>query len=118
MPRHSKTNKRQMKGGDGAADHAIKVFGAAGAQHSAIGSNVIAMKEIVGGKLPDLSPAPVKGGKKNKNGGNVLSDIALPVTLIYANQTFGRKGTTVSKKYSKKFSRKNRKSRSSRRYRK
>ena len=115
MPRHSRTIKRRNKGGDGASEYGTQVYGAAGSQHAVPGSNVIAMNPIVGGKLPNLSPAPFMGGKKNKNGGNVLSDIALPVTLIYANQAFGRKGTN---NYNKKFSKKNRKSRSSRIYRK
>jgi len=107
-----------MKGGAGAAEYGTQVYGAAGSQHAVAGSNVIAMNQIKGGKLADLSPAPIMGGKKNKNGGNVLSDIALPATLIYANQAFGRKGQSMSKKYHRKFSKKNRKSRSSRRYRK
>jgi len=119
MPRHSIKNKIQQKGGSGAADYATQVYGAAGSQQAVPGSNVIAMKQMSGGKLPDLSPAPVMGGKKNKNGGNVLGDLLVPAALIYANKAYGKARPMTSSNrfkafYNRKKSRKNR----SRRFRK
>jgi hypothetical protein len=135
MPKKSRSMKK-MKGGVGAADHAIQVFGDAGAQHAAPGGNVIAMNEVKGGsKMVSLMPAVVGGGKnkggnvltdiavpatllvanqsiENKEkteGGNILSDIALPATLVFANQTFGKKeSVNKSKSYKKNRSMKNR----------
>jgi hypothetical protein len=61
--------------------------------------------------------APMKGGRKkkpysrNRKGGNVLSEIAVPAVLLIANQTFGKK---TGKKYpmrrsrSRRFSRRRR----------
>lgn len=104
----SKCGTPKMMGGVGTATHGEAVYGSAGQQHAVAGTNVIAMN------------APLKGGKKTKrnNGGNVLSDIALPVSLIYANQTFSNK-----KSRKNKYSNKNKKSiknrrRSFRRYKK
>ena len=103
MPKKSQT----IKGGNcsGAAEHGIAVYGAAGAQHAAPGGNVIAMNEI-------------KGGKKNK-GGDVLTEIAIPATLIFANQTLGKKRSMKykPKSYKKNRSIKNR-TRSNRKYKK
>lgn len=96
--------KGKLTGGNGAAEHGVNVFGGPGQQHAVEGSNVIAMK-IVGGK----------GKKTRKNkGGNVLSEIALPVTLLYANHAYSAK---KSNKSFKKKSFKNRR-RSYRKYRK
>jgi hypothetical protein len=85
-----------MKGGNcaGAAAHGTLVYGAAGTQQAVPGSNVIQMK----------------GGKKKSKGGNILSDMALPASLMYANHTFGKRRSTK-----KHVSRKNRKSRRFRR---
>ena len=66
-------NKRsyKLKGGDGAAEYALKVYGSGDQQHAVAGSNVIAMNANAaqgmhvmpvtqtGGDLPALSPAGV-----------------------------------------------------------
>jgi hypothetical protein len=147
MPNNlTRRSKKQIKGGvcSNASSYVTQVYGDASSQHPAgvATGNLIAMKPVVGGKLQALSPNVIGGkknknggnvlsdvalpaslvyanhvlGKKNKNGGNVLSDVALPATLIYANQNFGKRHS--SKKYGR-VSRKNRRSRRfSRRYRK
>lgn len=92
--------------GGGAAEYGVKVFGAAGQQHAVEGGNLIKMK--VGGKGK-------KSRKNRKNkGGNILSEIAVPATLLYANHAYSAK---KSNKSFKKKSFKNRR-RSYRKYRK
>lgn len=77
-------------GGDGSAEYGVKVFGASNAQHPVEGSNVIAMNVVKGGKG--------KKSRKNMNkGGNLLSDIAVPVTLLYANQVYSSKKSRENK---------------------
>ena len=114
MPGHLK-----MMGGDASA-YGTRVYGAAGNQHAAPGGNVIAMN-VGGGKMPDLSPTTVGGRRsrgrrsRGRRGGNILSDIALPATLMYANHAYGKgKNGSSNTFYNRKKSRKNR-SRSSRR---
>lgn len=119
MPGHLK-----MMGGD-ASTYGTRVYGAAGNQHAAPGGNVIAMN-VGGGKMPDLSPTTVGGRRsrgrrtrgrrsRGRRGGNILSDIALPATLMYANHAYGKgKNGSSNTFYNRKKSRKNR-SRSSRR---
>jgi hypothetical protein len=100
-------------GGNGAHEYGGKVFGAAGQQAAVEGSNVIDMKEVKGGKGK-------KSRKNRKNrGGNILSEIAVPVTLLYANHAYSAKKSNKSfkKKSFKKKSFKNRR-RSYRKYRK
>ena len=90
----------------GAAAYGTQIYGAAGSQQAISGSNVIQMH---GGRRS-------RGRRsRGRRGGNVLSDLALPATLMYANHAYG-KGNKGSYKafYNKKKSRKNR-SRSSRR---
>lgn len=71
-----------VSGGSGAAAHAIGVYGDSDSQHSVPGTNVIAMND------PTTSPA-VTGGKKGGRG--MLTDIAVPALLLFANTTFKRK---------------------------
>ena len=110
-------------GGD-ASTYGTRVYGA---QHAAPGGgNVIAMN-VGGGKMPDLSPTTLGGrrsrgrrsrGRRSRGrrrGGNILSDIALPATLMYANHAYGKeKNGSYKAFYNSKKSRKNR-SRSARR---
>ena len=186
---NSKSQKR-MRGGVGAADHAISVFGGPGAQHAVAGSNVIAMKDVdavvlapktTGGKkgrkqrggkpmlnadgtpMLDMNGTPMDDGEveativeapaaaptetsvpdamKEENveaavseepvaivtstetpavvqttevpksmGGGILTEVAVPAVLLYANQTFRPKSRKMLKKGGKKArSSKNRK---------
>ena len=84
-----------IKGGSGAADYAIGVFGNTDAQHAVAGSNVIQMQN------PEATAVPVvTGGNNNRNNNNnnnqiggqgILTDVAVPALLLYANNTFKRK---------------------------
>jgi hypothetical protein len=98
-----------MSGGAGAADWAISVFGNTDSQQAVAGSNVIEMKNPEAVALP--ADAVVKGGNNKRGGRGVLTDVAVPALLLYANNTFKRR---KSMKRVKK-SRKSRKSRRGRR---
>jgi hypothetical protein len=89
-----------MTGGAGAADWAISVFGNTDSQQAVAGSNVIEMKNPEAVAPPVV--AEVKGGRRGGRG--VLTDVAVPALLLYANNTFKRRK-------SMKKSRKSRKSR-------
>ncbi len=95
-----------MSGGAGAADWAVSVFGNTDSQQAVAGSNVIEMKNP---EAPVV--AEVKGGDNKKGGRGILTDVAVPALLLYANNTFKRR---KSMKRVKK-SRKSRKSRSGKR---
>jgi hypothetical protein len=98
MPKYSRSKRlsKRMKGGNGAAEYAEKVYGSAGNQHAdPAGGNVIAMNRVTGGK------------KQEQQGGKILTDIALPAVLVVANHTLGRKQPVRN---TKKFYRKNRRS--------
>jgi hypothetical protein len=107
MPGSNETDLNvKITGGDGVAEYGVKVFGGPGEQHAVEGSNVIAMNVVKGGK----------GKKTRKNkGGSVLSDIAVPMTLLYANHAYSAKKS--KKSFKPKKSLKNRRS-SYRKYRK
>lgn len=87
-----------MNGGSGAAEWATAVYGPPDSHHAVNNSNVIAMQNpnnAVGG-----------GRMRYKKGGNgILTDVAVPALLLYANNTFKRNKSMRSR------SRKNRKSR-------
>ena len=93
-------------GGSGAADYAIGVFGNTDAQHPVAGSNVIQMQN------PDAAPVPsVTGGARQKGGHGILTDIAVPALLLYANNTFKRRKSykklrkSIRKRKSKRYTR-------------
>ena len=100
-----------MKGGDGAAEHAISVFGPAGAQHAGTG-NLIAMNPTAGGARRrtrgkksakrNSSYFWRKGGRKSmknrrKRGGGILSSIVLPASF-YGLSEYVRRSKILSKK--------------------
>lgn len=128
----NQNNQNQLNslfGGEGAAPYVAAVAGAPSEQHAAGGSNAIALTPMKGGSgLSILAPSsigsvgnliaggsslPHMGGKrhrKGKKGGNLLQQLAVPAVLLYANNTFGRRG--------KSYARKTRRFRGSRKYRK
>ena len=98
----------------GAADYAIGVFGNTDAQHAVAGSNVIQMQN------PEATAVPVvTGGNNNRNNNNnnnqiggqgILTDVAVPALLLYANNTFKRKSfkklrKSIRKRKSKRYTR-------------
>jgi hypothetical protein len=108
-----KQNQNQnQNGGAGAAEHAIAVFGNAGAQNAVPNTNLIAMNNpsvpLVaqsGGALVPLAPAQAGGAlvaltPAQLNGGNVLNDIAVPATFLLANSVFKKRRS--SKRASKR----------------
>lgn len=123
-----KQNQNQnQNGGAGAAEHAIAVFGNAGAQNAVPNTNLIAMNNqsvpVVpvaqaggalvaltpaqsGGALFPLAPAQLGGSHAlsptELKGGNVLNDIAVPATFLLANSVF--KNRRSSKRASKRVS--------------
>jgi hypothetical protein len=108
--RTTRKNKR-VAGGAGASQYAEYVFGGPDAQKAiGAGSNVIATNNpsgytpyTVGGKMPE-----VKGGsRKSKRGGKgMLTDIAVPALLLYANTAVKRTNKKVYgtvKKFTRSF---------------
>jgi len=83
---------KPITGGSGAADYALAVYGAGDAQHAVPGSNVIAMSN------PNAAPAaaaPVTGG--NRGGRGMLTNMAVPALLLYANTKFKRSAKKMRK---------------------
>jgi hypothetical protein len=106
--RTTRKNKR-VAGGAGASQYAEYVFGGPDAQKAiGAGSNVIATNDPTGytpdgGKMPE-----VKGGsRKSKRGGKgMLTDIAVPALLLYANTAVKRTNKKVYgtvKKFTRSF---------------
>lgn len=89
-----------MSGGAGAADWAISVFGNTDSQQAVAGSNVIEMKNPEAVALP--ADAAVKGGNNKRGGRGVLTDVAVPALLLYANNTFKRRKSMKRVKKSRK----------------
>ena len=80
--------KSLKKGGAGAADHAIAVYGNGNEQHAVSDvSNFIAAKVVVGGE-----------NKDEITGGNILTDIAVPAILITSRELLKNRTRKSSKK--------------------
>ncbi len=110
--KRTRKNKR-VAGGAGASQFAEYVFGGIDAQKAVgNGSNVIATNDPTG-YTPDSTgvkmPEVVKGGdKKSKKGGKgMLTDVAVPALLLYANTVVKRRSNKVHGNKSAKKSRKN-----------
>ena len=79
-----------MKGGIGAAENAINVFGGIGQQHAIGGNdNTIAMKQSC-------------GGRRRRNGGSMGVDLGAPLLLTGINEFAKRRGNKSAKKGGKK----------------
>ena len=107
----NQNQNQDLFGGAGAAEHAIAVFGNAGAQNAVPNTNLIAMNNpsvpLVaqsGGALVALTPAQLGGSHAlspaELKGGNVLNDIAVPATFLLANSVFKKRRS--SKRASKR----------------
>jgi hypothetical protein len=114
---HKRTYKKRSTGGASASQFAEYAFGGPDAQKAAAGGNTIAPAHDVtkyspvGGSASPLLP-PVKGGKKNnkskKGGKGMLTELAVPALLVYANTVI--KPSNIPKKvFGNKSKRNNRK---------
>ena len=106
-------NLLKMNGGSAVVALApAAIVGGSALTPASMGGNVMASSALkVGGNAH-----MVKGGKQqnqNQNGGNVLTDLAVPAVLLYANNTIGRRGVSRSRRSSRRSS--SRRRRSSRR---
>jgi hypothetical protein len=114
-------NQFQFQGGQATDEYVAKVVGGTeqvGSSGPTTGAIVLkAQNGGSGGALVNLAPAtfdaapvsaPVvqkggkKHGKKGKKGGNLLGQIAVPAVLLYANQAFGKRRSTMSKRSSRR----------------
>jgi len=113
MPKKGSKNSK-MQGGAGAADYAIAVYGNTNDQHAVPGTNIIAAKAVGGRGRKQKQQQHQQEQKQQQEqqesqGGNIITDIAVPAILITGNQLYKRKRT--NKKYRKsQKSRKNRRS--------
>ena len=115
----NKTSKtRRTRGGMGASSFGEYAFGSAGSQMSVDGaSNLIATNsadkymanpDTYADKM--VVDGAVGGGKRTNGGRGILTDVAIPAVLLYANNTIGKRKSSKSSKSRKKktrFSRKN-----------
>ena len=119
----NKTSKiRRVRGGLGASSFGEYAFGSAGMQTSVDGtSNLIstnpadkymANPDTYAEKM--VVDGVVGGGKITNGGRGILTDVAIPAVLLYANNTIGKKKhrkSSKSKKYRKTIKKKTRFSR-------
>lgn len=119
----NKTSKiRRVRGGLGASSFGEYAFGSAGTQTSVDGtSNLIstnpadkymANPDTYAEKM--VVDGVVGGGKITNGGRGILTDVAIPAVLLYANNTIGKKKnrkSSKSKKYRKTIKKKTRFSR-------
>jgi hypothetical protein len=112
----NRKNKKsyKLRGGEGAAEHALMVYGSGDNQHAVAGSNVIAMNnpfamttQSGGNEVPNTvvpTTVSIGGGKKRRrNGGNLLQAVIAPVVLLGLNQTIGKTLSNKKKSYTKKY---------------
>ena len=117
--KQNRLNNRRIQGGVGTASFGEHVFGSAGSQSSIVGSsNLIATNsgDTYSGNadmyVDKMVVDGIVGGKRKIGGRGILTDIAIPAALLYANNTIGKTKSRKSKKSKK--SRKSMKSRKSR----
>jgi hypothetical protein len=107
-----------MRGGVGASSFGEYVFGSAGNQSSIEGTSNLIETNAADKYMPNpdayadkmVVDGAVGGGKIKKGGRGILTDIAIPAVLLYANNTIGKRKPRKSSKSKKKktrFSRKN-----------
>ena len=107
MPKSSRKSSKKMigcsmMGGNGATEHGVSTYGAAGQQHAGQG-NLIAMKggDPEGGGVDD-----------SQEGGNtVVGNLLVPAGLLVASQYVSRRSKKRGGKKSGRKSRRNRRSR-------
>lgn len=122
MPRRTKRqqqSRKQKRGGaTSATSYGEELYGP-GPHYADPGSNVVHMNKVSGGDPVgandgSLDYRQLTGGKKQRKGGKVLTDIALPTALIIANQSVRQ---PYSNRSSKRTRRRSNKLRNSKRFR-
>jgi len=108
--KQKKQTMKRISGGDGTADWGQKIYGASDSQtrgpDGAIVVNQSYATQMRGGGVMPL----LKGGRRYKRGGKgVLTDIAVPAVLLYANTMTKSMGKSSKKRNYKNKSRKSRK---------
>ena len=109
--KQKRNTSKRTSGGDGTADWGSKVFGSSDSQlrgtDGAIKMNIQYASQIKGGS----AVLPIKmGGRRGKKGGKgVLTDIAVPAVLLYANTMTKSMGKSSKNRNYKNKSRKSRK---------
>lgn len=92
-------------GAANASAYAEAVYGSAAQQHANMAQgNAIAMNKVMGGKS--------RKNKRNKRGGSMFVDLAVPATLFFAQQNSRKPGMGMRKsRGSRRSSRRNRQTR-------
>jgi predicted PolB exonuclease-like 3'-5' exonuclease len=129
MPRKDskrKSGKRSQKGGVSAAEYAIGVYGNGYEQHAQAGSNIIEAKTMEGvgcgqkggdskkmdkilenqEKILEKQNEIIEKQEEKKvdemEGGNVLADLAVPVSLVALSQVYNRRKSAKGGKSNKR----------------
>jgi hypothetical protein len=108
MPKGSRKSSKKMigcsmMGGNGAAEHGVATFGAAGQQHAGQGNLI-----VMNGGDPEL----LAGQPEGQAGGEaVIGNLLVPAGLLVASQYVSRRSTKRGGKKSGRKSRRNRRSR-------
>lgn len=104
-------SRKEMKGGNGAAEFGGALYGTAGNQHAVAGGGNLIATNAPAPSVP--VPPPQAGGrrkKKNQKGGKtILADLAVPAGLLYFQQRATKKRGGKSKKHQSRKSRGSRK---------
>jgi len=111
--KQKRNTSKRTSGGDGASEYGMKVFGSTDSQSrgegGAIALNQQYAVQVRGGNGSLPLPVVKMGGRRSKKGGKgVLTDIAVPAVLLYANTM--TKSMSKSSKH-RKYKNKSRKSR-------
>ena len=113
---------KQMKGGNGAAEHGLSVYGGMGQQHAGAGGSIAlnggstGLAAAAGAAPSGAAPSGLQQGgrrkKKNQSGGKtLLGDLAVPAGLLYLQQRATKKRGGKSKKQQSRKSRGSRRNR-------
>lgn len=107
-----------IMGGSGAAEFGVAAYGGSDQQHAIPGSNLIAVNQISPeiassiAAMPASAPAIQAGGKKDQDGGQgIVTDLAVPAVLLYANQNFGTRARKPHFRHHRRSRRNGRRSR-------
>ena len=107
-----RSSMKRTSGGGGTADWGNKIYGTSNNQargpDGSLKMDTSYAVQIKGGS--PLMPMNMKGGRRHKKGGKgVLTDIAVPAVLLYANTMTKSMGKSSKKRHYNNKSRKSRK---------